>query len=168
MMVIINILSIFFIFLIMYQLILANYTREGLTTQYQPYDTNNPNNALILAQQNAGNISSLKQELDQLSGIQQTVNDLSGNITNLQTQVNGIVLSQQSYASQVSSPNITGAVDDTTTSSVTNSATTGVNSATTGVNSATTGVNSGVTTGVNSATSGISSATNGISSAASF
>ena len=32
-----------FIFLIIYQLILANYVIEGLTPGYKPYDLNNPN-----------------------------------------------------------------------------------------------------------------------------
>ena len=57
MLTLINTLIIFFIILIGYQIILGNYILEGLENNqsYQQYDTNNPSNALILAQQNAGN-----------------------------------------------------------------------------------------------------------------
>jgi hypothetical protein len=121
MLALVNILIIFFIFLILYQIFLANNIIEGLENQYQPYDTNNPNNALILAQQNAGNISYLKQRLDTMQGLSQDVQDISGNVANLQTQVNGLVQAQQQYANQLtggSAPQITGAVSspDTTSS----------------------------------------------------
>jgi hypothetical protein len=88
---------------------------EGLENQYQPYDTNNPNNALILAQQNAGNISYLKERLDKFADVYQQVQDLSGNVQTIQTQVNGLVQSQQDYANQMTGgepPEITGATDD--------------------------------------------------------
>jgi hypothetical protein len=39
----VNILIIFFIILILYQIFLANNIIEGLENQYQPYDINNPN-----------------------------------------------------------------------------------------------------------------------------
>ena len=117
----VNILIIFFIFLILYQIFLANNIIEGLENQYQPYDTNNPNNALILAQQNAGNISYLKQRLDSMQGLSQQVQDISGNVASLQTQVNGLVQAQEQYTNQLtggSAPQITGAVSspDTTSS----------------------------------------------------
>ena len=123
-------------FLILYQLFLATNITEGLENQYQPYDTNNPNNALILAQQNAGNISFLKQRLDALTGINQQVQDLSGNVQSLQTQVNGLVQAQQDYANQMTGgtpPTITGTTSDTsagTTTSTTSSNTTSSNLAT--------------------------------------
>ena len=122
MLTLINILIVFFVILIIYQIFLASNIIEGLENQYQSYDTNNPNNALILAQQNAGNISFLKQQLDSLNGISQQVQDLSGNVQSLQTQVNGLVQTQQQYANQLtggSPPQITGAVDDTTTTTTT-------------------------------------------------
>jgi hypothetical protein len=111
----INILILFFLFLILYQILLANSIVEGLENQYQPYDTNNPNNALILAQQNAGNISYLKERLDKFADVYQQVQDLSGNVQTIQTQVNGLVQSQQDYANQMTGgepPEITGATDD--------------------------------------------------------
>jgi hypothetical protein len=115
MLTLVNILIVFFIILILYQLLLATHIVEGLENQYQPYDTNNPNNALILAQQNAGNISFLKQRLDTLTGINDQVQDLSGNVQTLQTQVNSLVQSQQEYANQMTggtAPQVTGATED--------------------------------------------------------
>ena len=56
----VNVLIVFFLLLILYQIFLAYFNCvEGLDN-YQNYDLNNPNNALILAQQNAGNIEFLK------------------------------------------------------------------------------------------------------------
>lgn len=115
MLTLVNILIVFFIILILYQILLASRIVEGLENQYQPYDTNNPNNALILAQQNAGNIDFLKQRLDTLTGINQQVQDLSGNVQSLQTQVTGLVQAQQDYANQMTggtAPEVTGATED--------------------------------------------------------
>jgi|LauGreDrversion4_2_1035121.scaffolds.fasta_scaffold25213_3 hypothetical protein len=135
MLTLVNILILFFLFLIVYQLFLAMNVIEGLENQYQPYDTNNPNNALILAQQNAGNIAYLKGRLDQYDGIVQEVQDISGNVASLQTQVDGLVQAQQSYANQMtggSPPTVTGATSDTSTdtSGTTSSDTTSTNLAT--------------------------------------
>ena len=117
MLTLVNILVLFFIILIGYQIILANHIIEGLES-YQPYDTNNPANALILAQQNAGNIEYIKQRLDSVQGLNQEVQDISGNVITLQDQVNQLVSAQQQYASQLTGgtpPNITGAVGDSST-----------------------------------------------------
>ena len=117
MLTLVNILVIFFIILISYQIILANNIVEGLDN-YQPYDTNNPANALILAQQNAGNIEYIKQRLDSMQGLSQEVQDISGNVVALQTQVNGLVTAQQQYATQMTggtAPDITGATSDSST-----------------------------------------------------
>lgn len=115
MLTLVNILIIFFIFLILYQFILASNIVEGLENQYKSYDTNNPNNALILGQQNAGNISYLKERLDNVQGVYQQVQDLSGNVQNLQTQVNGLVQAQQDYANQLTggtAPQISGTTEE--------------------------------------------------------
>ena len=109
-------LIVFFVILICYQLILANNIIEGLTT-YQAYD---PSNNTILEQQNAGNISYLKQRLDEIQGLSQEVQDISGNVVSLQTQVNGLVSAQQNYATQMTggtAPDITGATNSETISS---------------------------------------------------
>jgi hypothetical protein len=110
--------------LIFYQIFLAYFENniiEGLTNkQYQPYNTNDPNNALILAQQNAGNISVLKEQLDELNGLNKEVQDISGNVIALQEQVSQMILAQQNYSTQMTggtAPNITGAVDSSSSSS---------------------------------------------------
>ena len=143
MLTLVNILIIFFLFLILYQIFLANNMPlvgaklplveaklplvEGLDNQYQEYDTNNPNNALILAQQNAGNIEYLKGRLNDIQGMSQQFQDLSGNVASLQTQVNGLVQAQNDYANQMtggSAPEITGTTTDTTTTDTTTTDTT--------------------------------------------
>ena len=125
MLTLVNILIIFFLFIIMYQIFLAMLPIvEGLENQYEQYDTNNPNNALILAQQNAGNIAYLKERLDDYQGAFQELQDLSGNVVSLQNQVNGLVQAQQDYANQMTGgtpPVITGTTDtDTDTDTNTN------------------------------------------------
>jgi TolA-binding protein len=112
-------LSLIIVLCIIILIIIINqlfYNREGLTTgDYKPYDLNNPQNTLILAQQNAGNISVLKQQLDELLGLNKQVKELSNNYTSLQEQVNGLVAAQQQYASQISGgqpPVITGTLSN--------------------------------------------------------
>jgi len=109
---VVNILIIFFIILIFYQLLLASNIVEGLENQYTSYDTNNPANALILSQKNAGNIAYLKERLDSYNDVHKQVQDLSGNVNVLQEQVNGLVAAQQQYATQMTggvAPDVTGA-----------------------------------------------------------
>jgi TolA-binding protein len=126
----INLLILFFIVLIIYQIFLAyieNNIIEGLTNQqYQPYDTNNPNNALILAQQNAGNISVLKEQIDELNGLNKEVQDISGNVIILQGQVSQMLAATQQQSSQLtggSAPNVTGAVSSSSSTTPDSSAT---------------------------------------------
>lgn len=117
----INILIVFFTILIVFQIILANYIVEGLDNNansndstYQSYDTNNQSNALVLAQQNAGNISYIKQRMDAIQSMNQEVQDLSGNVVTLQKQVSGLLAAQQSYATQATAgppPDISGVSD---------------------------------------------------------
>jgi len=114
MLTLVNILIVFFIVLICFQIILANHLIEGLETgkSYKNYDTNNPENALILAQQNAGNIEYLKGRIQDIQGMNKQVQDLSGNVQTLQEQVSGLVTAQQQYATQMtggSPPDISGA-----------------------------------------------------------
>jgi hypothetical protein len=120
MLTLINLIIAFFIILIIYQIILASNEQiiEGLTgsppsnnSSYQPYDTNNPQNTLILAQQNAGNIEVLKQQLDELSGLNKEVQDISGNVVTLQSQVMQLIAAQKQYANKLTGgtpPNVTG------------------------------------------------------------
>jgi hypothetical protein len=106
-------LIVFFIFLITYQLFLAwnpnilegltnntNNTKQGVV-DYKPYDLNNPNNALILGQQNAGNIEFLKGRIDTLDGVKTRVDDLQQNIDSIQTQLDALVQQQESFAKDI-------------------------------------------------------------------
>lgn len=94
---------------------------EGMESQtYQPYDLNNPNNTLILAQQNAGNIQVLKKQMDGVLHLNREVQDLSGNLATLSTQVTNMIEQQEQYVQTnlpSTPPQITGA--DTTTSTTT-------------------------------------------------
>ena len=123
MLTLVNILIVFFIILIGYQLILASHIVEGLKNKsedkkgkdkvYKPYAPD----ALILAKQNAGNIEYLKHKMNDLQNINTIVNDLSGNVQALQQQVNGLVSNQQQMATQMtggSPPDVTGITEDET------------------------------------------------------
>jgi hypothetical protein len=124
----IYILIILFLMLISYDIILAFFPQkviEGLenesntssTQDYKPYNLNDPNNSLILAQQNAGNIEVLKGRIDNLDGVKQKVDDIQQNINSMQTQVDGLVQQQSDYAQQLagSTPaDVTGTESNTT------------------------------------------------------
>jgi uncharacterized protein YoxC len=125
----INALIIIFIVLICYQIFLAfskNNLVEGLEnadtsksqgqTEYKPYNVNDPNNALILAQQNAGNIEVLKGRLDNLEENNKKIPDMQLQINAIQTQVDGLVQQQAEYAQQLAGstpPTITGTEPET-------------------------------------------------------
>ena len=122
MLTLVNLLILFFIMLIFYQIFLAyfgNSIMEGYENkdnkEYQSYDTNNPDNALILSQQNAGNIIVLKGQMDEMLGINKQVQDLSGNVDNLQQQVTDLVEAQKDYANQMTGgtePEISGTTEE--------------------------------------------------------
>lgn len=104
-------LIVFFVFLITYQLFLAwNPTiMEGLTNNaekpksidYKPYDMNNPNNALILGQQNAGNIEYLKGRIKDMDGVNSRVDSLEQNMDSMQNQIDALVQQQASFANDI-------------------------------------------------------------------
>ena len=129
MFILIIILVIFFIILISYQIILANTTttiNEGFESNetYQSYE-NNKDSTMILAQKNAGNIEFLKQQIDEVLGLNKEVQDISGNVINLQDQVNELILAQKQYADQMTggtAPDISGmdSTDVDSTSFITN------------------------------------------------
>jgi len=123
-------LILFFLLLILSQIFLAHfydfYESEGFTdasnnsdasnnTQFQSYSTNPPNNsALSLAQQNQNNIMYLNNRLSNISHLKNVVHDLSGNVTNLSSQVSQLMQAQQNAGVQVapsSPPTISGTTD---------------------------------------------------------
>jgi hypothetical protein len=104
----VKILIVFFLILITYQIFLAisgTHIFEGLDNNngqtYQPYNPNDPNAAMILAQQNAGNIEYLKQRVTDLSRLQEEVTDISKNVIELNSQVTTLVQQQASAATQL-------------------------------------------------------------------
>lgn len=101
----IHILIFLFTLLLSYQIFLAYFSTkniEGLTTCYKEYDTDNPNNVMMLAQQNAGNISALKTELmDSMKNLKGVITDISGNVANLQTQINDLATAQKDTGEQM-------------------------------------------------------------------
>jgi hypothetical protein len=81
------------------------------TQIYKQYDKEISHNTFLMAQQNAGNIEYLKQRIDAVQNMDQQIRDLSANVTSLSTQVDGLVQSQQQYATQISGdapPTVTG------------------------------------------------------------
>jgi len=123
-MLLIYILIVLFVILIGYQVYLAMFPSkliEGLengdtttsssTQEYKPYNLNDPNNSLILAQQNAGNIEVLKGRIDNLDGVKKKVDDMQQSIDSMQTQIDGLVQQQADYAQQIAGstpPEVTG------------------------------------------------------------
>jgi TolA-binding protein len=123
MLILVNILIIIFILLIIYQIFLAHFNNviEGLDNnlEYKNYDSTNSssNSSTDLSQQNSDNIQYLKQQLDSLNNLNQEVQDISGNVATLTTQVNGISQAQSDYAKNTlpdEPPVITGGTEDET------------------------------------------------------
>jgi hypothetical protein len=133
-MLLIYILIVLFFSLLVYQICFANNSFsiiEGLenadtttpttpTTssekEYKPYNLNDPNNSLILAQQNAGNIEVLKGRIDSFDGVNQRVNNMQQSIDLMQTQIDGLVQQQADYAQELAGstpPEITGTDQET-------------------------------------------------------
>ena len=122
-MLLIYILIVLFVILISYQVYLAMLPKsliEGLEnndTAYKPYNLNDPNNALILSQQNAGNIEVLKGRIDDLDGVKESVDNMQESINSMQTQIDGLVEQQATYAQEMAGstpPDVSGTDYETT------------------------------------------------------
>jgi hypothetical protein len=87
--IIINLLICFFVVLITYQLFLAP-TIEG----YQECSSD----PLILAKQNAGNIQLLKEQVNSLMGLNDTVKTTNKRVDDVEKQVKGLLDAQQQAA----------------------------------------------------------------------
>lgn len=113
----IKILIAFFLCLIIYQIFVANFsTIEGMENKsgssnsggsktdsdgYQTYNKDDPNNALILAQQNAGNIDVLRNQMNDLTTIKSEFDDVKSRMDKLDGQVADLVNQQAQYAQDV-------------------------------------------------------------------
>ena len=126
-MLLINILIVIFVCLLVYQSFLAlfpNKLMEGLenetssetkSKEYQPYNVSDPSNALILAQQNAGNIEVLKGRIDGFDGVKERLNTMQQNIDSMQVQMDQLVQQQADYAAEIAGttpPVITGTEEE--------------------------------------------------------
>lgn len=92
---------------------LENETTTTTTTtgDYQPYNVNDPNNSLILAQQNAGNIEVLKGRIDKFDGVKEKIDTMQQNIDSMQVQIDSLVQQQADFAQDLAGdtpPEITG------------------------------------------------------------
>jgi hypothetical protein len=82
---------------------------EGLendksTSEYKDYNTNDPNNpnsALILSQQNAGNIEVLRGRIDELDGVNPKIVTMQSNIDSIQTQIDALVQQQADFGTEL-------------------------------------------------------------------
>jgi hypothetical protein len=99
-MVLIYILIILFVILVTYQVIVSFSTTtnliEGLenegttstsTQEYKPYNLNDPNNSLILSQQNAGNIEVLRGIIDKFDGVKEKLDTMNLYIMEREEQI---------------------------------------------------------------------------------
>jgi len=124
----IKILIIFFTCLLGYQLFLALFNKQNLieglendkkNNEYKDYNTddpNNPNSALILSQQNAGNIEVLNGRVTKLDGLNDRVTTIETSMDSMQTQIDGLVQQQADYASDLvgsTAPEVTGLDEET-------------------------------------------------------
>ena len=119
------ILILLFILLICYQIFLACFKHskivEGMsaaepviTAPYIPSAATSPagtevsSDTTVMVQRNAGNIEYLKQRMDAVQNMYTQVRDLSGNVTTVSNQVNGLAQAQQEYVAQLTPPEISG------------------------------------------------------------
>lgn len=88
---------------------------EGLENKDETYKEYDPNDPMILSQQNAGNIAALKKQMDELLALKEDVYDMSLNMVEMSGQINDFADSQKQTSDDTigtEDPNITGATDD--------------------------------------------------------
>lgn len=107
-------LIIFFASIVLYnwiQWMISNKMIEGMdngsnnasknANNYEPYDKNDPNNCMILAQQNAGNIDYLKSRMDEVANVKNDVNTMQQSMNSMQVQLDGLVQQNSNIASEI-------------------------------------------------------------------
>jgi hypothetical protein len=88
---------------------------EGLENKDNTYKEYDPNDPMILSQQNAGNIAVLKKQMDEILALKEDVYDMSLNMVEMAGQINDFAESQKQTADDTigtEDPNITGATDE--------------------------------------------------------
>lgn len=100
------ILIILIILILLYIIIYYSSIKEGLDSniEYKNYDKkclSPEQSAFMLAEQNAGNIEYLKQQVNRITELDKQIKDMSGNIVTLNEQVIGLVNQQSQAASQL-------------------------------------------------------------------
>jgi len=76
-------------------------TNLSKTKEYKPYNLNDPNNCLILSQQNAGNIEVLKDRINNLDKMNTKYDKLQETVLILQQRMEGLVQQQATYAQEI-------------------------------------------------------------------
>ena len=107
MLTLINIMIFFFIFLIGYQLILANQPIIEGAENFKEYD-DPAIKAYNLSVQNAGNITYLQERQDRVEQMDKSVNDLKKRTDNLEKQVEDLIISNKEMGENL--PGAGGAV----------------------------------------------------------
>ena len=115
----VNILIVFFLFLIIYQLFLANRVIEGLSNS-DSSDSSDSNSTAILAQKNAAEIQIINEHL--LDPVNQQISTINTTLTSLQNQINQLATSIQQMSQNM--PGQQQLTSGTTTSGTTTSGTT--------------------------------------------
>ena len=98
-----KVLIAFFIFLILYQILLANgygSVVEGLENESSS-DSSSPCSSSILAYKNSAAIQILQDQVNKLLGLDKEVQDISGNVSALNQQVAALVNQQAQAATQL-------------------------------------------------------------------
>ena len=121
----INLLIIIFLFLTIYQVYLE-ISKNILIEGFDPPKNNNDNGssvsdttALIRSQENAGNISVLKEQVGELEGLKSEVKELKQEVATMSTQMNQLAEQQATYAIELAGSK-PAAITGTTTATSTN------------------------------------------------
>jgi len=97
-----KVLIVFFIFLILYQILLASGSVvEGLENASSGDSSSSSCSSSILAYKNSAAIQILQDQVNKLLGLDKEVQDISGNVTALNQQVAALVNQQAQAATQL-------------------------------------------------------------------
>jgi len=87
-------------------------SKEGSKAgEYSEYDTSDPDNVMILAQKNAGNIQAIRDAVGNMTELKKVVENNKAQLAEVQTQVNDLAEAQNSLAGDMvgtEEPDISG------------------------------------------------------------